>query len=403
MASSGLGTGCSLLSSDEIGLGFIGLGTRCKQLSEQLRKLARGRIVAVADVDAGRRLSFVNELPTAVPAFTDYRELLERKDVEAVVISTPDHWHSLQVVHSCQAGKDVYCEKPMTFSIEEGKECIRAVRSQGRVLQVGQNQRSEFGGRFRKVCEWVRGGLLGEVERIETHLGQGLSWGGNDPDTSPPPGLDWNRWLGPAPHVPYRKSRCHDTFRWWYDYSGGKLADWGTHHNDIAHWTCPTDFNGPIRVSGEGSFPEPGGYDTAYRFLISYEFADSPTILCTSEEPHGVRFIGAEGSIWVDRERIETEPAGLAGSSLAKEAPRVYFPQEGHQSHIEDWLNCIKTRKDPVCPVEEGHKVATLCHLGNIAIRLARPIVWDPDREEIAGDDEAQSMTKRENREGYRS
>ncbi len=401
--SSGLGTGCSRISSPDIGIGFIGLGNRGRQLSEQLRRIARGRIVAAADVDADHRRALVSELPETIPTFTDYRELLDRKDVDAVIISTPDHWHTLQVIHSCHAGKDVFCEKPMTFSIEEGRECIRAVRSQGRVLQVGQNQRSEFGGLFRKACEWVRGGLLGEMERIETHLGQGLSSGGNDPDTSPPPGLDWDRWLGPAPRVPYRKSRCHDTFRWWYDYAGGKLTDWGAHHNDIAHWACPTDDSGPIRISGEGSFPEHGGYDTAYRFRISYEFENAPPILCTSDEPHGIRFIGTEGSLWVDREKIETVPEYLAESSLAKSIPKVHFAQEGHQSHLEDWLNCVATRGDPVCPVEEGHKVATLCHLGNIAIRLARPIVWDPEREAIVGDDEAQAMTKRENREGYRA
>ena len=403
MASSGLGTGCSVSNGQEVGIGFIGLGTRGRQLSTELRKAGRGRIVAAADVDADRRRTFVSELPKSIPAFTDYRELLDRKDVDAVIISTPDHWHALQVIHSCEAGKDVFCEKPMTFSIEEGIECTQAVRSQGRILQVGQNQRSEFGGRFRKACEWVRGGLFGRIERIETHLGQGLSSGGNDPDRSPPPGLDWDRWLGPAPLIPYRKSRCHDTFRWWYDYAGGKLTDWGAHHNDIAHWACPTDNSGPIRISGEGSFPDPGGYDTAYRFRISYEFEDAPPLLCTSDEPHGIRFIGTEGTLWVDRERIETNPEGLARSGMAKVAPRVYYQEEGHQSHLENWLDCIKTRKDPVCPVEEGHQVATLCHLGNIAIRLARPIVWDPEREVIVGDDEAQAMTKRENREGYRS
>jgi len=402
VSSSVLGRGCSFPPSERIYLGIIGLGVRAGQIVEELHRIREGQIVAAADIDADHRSAFVEGLGKEIPTYNDYRRLLERKDVDGAIVATPDHWHTLQVVHSCQAGKDLYCEKPLTFTIEEGKECIDAVRSHNRVLQVGHHQRSEYEGRFRRVCEWVRGGLLGKLERIETHLGQGPGSGGTDPDTEPPPGLDWDRWLGPAPLVPYRASRSHQTFRWWYDYSGGKLTDWGTHHNDIALWATESDRTGPVSIEGNGDFPPPGGYDTAYRFRITYEFENAPPILCTSDEPHGIRFVGSQGTIWVDRQNIRVEPKDLEESRLASEAPRLYYPQEGNQSHLKDWLHCIKTRKDPICPVEVGHRVASLCHLGTIAIRLGRRIRWDPQSEIVVGDEEAQAMVRRERREGYR-
>ncbi|MCA9439539.1 MAG: Gfo/Idh/MocA family oxidoreductase, partial [Candidatus Omnitrophica bacterium] len=226
---------------------------------------------------------------------------LDRSDIDAVVIATPDHWHAAAIIDSAQAGKDIYCEKPLTLTIDEGKQCVKAVRNAGRVFQTGSQQRSDW--KFRHACELVRNGYIGDLKQIDTYIGEGPT-GGHDPNVGVPPGLDWDRWLGQAPMVPYRVTRCHYEFRWWYAYSGGKLTDWGAHHNDIAQWGNGTEETGPISAEGTATFPEPGGYDTAITFDIRFEYKDAAPVICHSTGDNGIKFTGTKGEIFVSRSEI---------------------------------------------------------------------------------------------------
>lgn len=389
-----LGRGGAVAANDRVGLGFIAFGSRAGGLLSDFRKHPASHFIAAADVDAGRRWNFVKEIGEGTPTYNDYRKLLERSDIDAVIISSPDHWHAAQIIDSAQAGKDIYCEKPLTLTIEEGKQCVKAVKNSGRVFQTGSQQRSDW--KFRHACELVRNGYLGETKQIDTYIGQGPT-GGTDPNVDVPPGLDWDRWLGQAPMVPYRVTRCHYEFRWWYAYSGGKLTDWGAHHNDIAQWANGTDHSGPISIEGTATFPEPGGYDTAITFDVRFEYADAAPVICHSDGENGVKFTGTEGELFVSRGEIKSNPEGIKDIELKSDDIHLY-KSENHQGNF---LECLKTRKDPICDVEIGHRSVTVCHLANIAIRLGRKIQWDPETETIVGDEEAQAWTDRPRREPY--
>ena len=389
-----LGRGAAVAANDRVAIGFIAYGSRAGQLHNDFSRHPEAQFIAASDVDAGRRWDFVKKIGEGTPTFNDYRKLLDRNDIDAVIIATPDHWHAPAIIDSASAGKDIYCEKPLTLTIQEGIECVKAVRKSGAVFQTGSQQRSD--NRFRHACELVRNGYIGKLEKTETYIGRGPE-GGMDPNIGVPPGLDWDRWLGQAPMVPYRKTRCHYEFRWWYAYSGGKMTDWGAHHNDIAQWGSGKDLSGPTSIEGEAEFPEPGGYDTATYFKITYEYPDSAPVICNSDGPNGVRFTGTEGEVFVDRGKIETTPAELASLELKPTDVHLY-KSENHQ---KNFLECVKTREDPICPVEVGHRSVTMCHLGNIAIRLGRKIQWDPDKEMIVGDEEAAAWMTRPQREPY--
>jgi predicted dehydrogenase len=390
-----LGRGGAVAANDRIAIGFIAFGDRVDGgLYPDFECHPQCQFVAAADVDAAHRYNFIKKVGAGAPTYNDYRDLLDRKDIDAVVIGTPDHWHSPAIIHSAQAGKDIYCEKPLTLTIEEGKSVVAAVRNAKRVFQVGSQQRSDA--RFRKACELVRNGYIGKLEKIETFIGGGPT-GGSDPDIDPPPGLDWDRWLGQAPTVPFKKSRCHYEFRWWYAYSGGKLTDWGAHHNDIAQWGNGTDHTGPVKIWGESTFPEPGGYDTAITFKINMEYKDAAPVICNSEGRNGLIFTGSEGEVFVSRGELETKPAELANIEFKPTDLRLY---ESH-NHQLNWLECIKSRKDPICPIEIAHRSITVCHLANIAIRLGREIHWDPEKEEIVDDPEAAAWVTRPQRHPY--
>jgi predicted dehydrogenase len=389
-----LGLGGAVAANDRIGLGFIAFGSRAGQLKGDFSQHGESHFIAAADVDAGRRWNFVKEVGEGTPTYNDYRDLLDRRDIDAVIISTPDHWHAAAIIDASNAGKDIYCEKPLTLTIQEGQECVKAVKASGAVFQTGSQQRSSS--QFLRACELVRNGYIGDLQQIETFIGRGPT-GGMDPNVGVPPQLDWDRWLGQAPMVPYRVTRCHYEFRWWYAYSGGKMTDWGAHHNDIAQWGNGTDRSGPVAIEGEAEFPEPGGYDTATYFKIRYEYKDAAPVICNSDGDNGVIFTGSKGKIFVSRSKIETDPVELATIEFKPSDERLYLSE----NHQKNFLECVKTRKDPICDVEIGHRSVSMCHLGNIAIRLGRRIEWDPVNEVVIGDEEAQFLTQRPRREGY--
>jgi len=373
-----LGAEDKVAASERLTMGFIGIGGMGNGHLGSFLGRPQVDVVAVCDVYGPHLKQAKERAGGRAVAYTDFRDLLDRKDIDAVLIATPDHWHALIAIAACQAGKDVYCEKPLTLTIAEGRALVNAVRRYGRVFQTGSQQRSDD--EFRFACELVRSGRIGKLHTIRTGFGGGPT-SPYEPDTDPPPDLDWNLWLGPAPWVPYNKLRCIYNFRWFYDYSGGKMTDWGAHHNDIAQWGNGTELSGPVEIEGTATFPTSGLYDTATSFLITYTYANGVKLICG--QGHGAKFEGTDGWVHVDRGFLEASPPELLEEKLGPGDVHLYHSE----SHRENWLECLKTREKPICDVEIGHRSVTVCHLGNIAIRSGRKLRWDPDRERFVGDD----------------
>ncbi len=404
ITSSALGNADRAPANDRIGLGCIGVGSMGSgHLGSFLydRAIRKNiQVLAVCDVDRNNRLNAVKRVKEAYgqsapcPDYNDFRELLEQPGIDAVTVVTPDHWHALIAIEACKKGKDIYCEKPLTLTIQEGQRLVAAVRRYGRVFQTGSQQRSE--GNFRFACELVRNGRIGRVHTVRTGIGGGPTCGW-EPETDPPQGLDWNFWLGPAIYKPYTPRRCHYEFRWLYDYSGGKMTDWGAHHNDIAQWGLGMDESGPVHIDGRGEFPTDGLYDTATSFQVHYTYANGVKLICASDG-HGCRFEGTEGWVHVDRGFLDAQPKSLLQEQMGSNEIHLY-QSPGHK---EDWLRCIETRRRPICDVEIGFRSVTVCHLGNISMRLGRPLRWDPQTQQIIGDDEAARWVTRPMRAPWR-
>ena len=389
LTSAALGNDKKAPANSRLTLGFIGVRNMGGGHLNRFLRNRRVEVRAVCDVDRSVRKGKANQVKEAyklegsIEDYNDFRDLLARDDIDAVVVATPDHWHALVCIAACKAGKDIYCEKPMTLTIEEGKALVKAVRRYGRVFQTGSQQRSD--NRFRFACELVRSGRIGRVHTVKTGIGSGPTCGW-EPETDPPEGLDWNMWLGPAPYKPYTPRRCHYEFRWIYDYSGGKMTDWGAHHNDIAQWGLGMDGSGPVHIDGRGEFPADGLYDTATTFTVTYTYANGVKLICGSHIPRGgARFEGTEGWVWVTRGNIDAHPKSLLTEKLGPNDVHLYRST----NHHNDWLDCVQARRRPICDVEIGHRSVSVCHLGTISLRLGRPIRWDPVAEQIVGDDDA--------------
>lgn len=373
--------------SNLIRIGFIGVGGRgFDHLQTMIRQAA-----AVCDVDGNHlaRAAKAVEQATgsACRTCTDYRRILEDKNIDAVCISTPDHWHALPAIEACEAGKDVYCEKPLTLTIEEGIAMCGVVRRTKRILQTGSQQRSDA--KFRLAVDLVRNGMLGTIRRVDVRI-PGPNYGGvASPARTVPPQLDYEFWLGPAPFHPYDANRVHYNFRFFWDYSGGQMTNWGAHHLDIAQWALNMDGSGPVEISGSAKYDPQRRFDVPTWSQIDYTYASGIKMSCLMDGGSHVRFEGSSGSLTVSRGNIESAPESLLDEALKD--PR--FTLKGRSSHHQDWLDCIKSRKDPISPVESGHRSATLCHLGNIATLVGRKIRWDPVKERILDDAEASQRT----------
>lgn len=374
-----------------IGVGGLGYGHHLKGC---LLPNARVEVVAVCDVDRDRRdqaaALVLKEKNRRIPAYEDYRALLDRKDIDAVLIATPDHWHTLTAIAAIQAGKDVYCEKPLTLALNEGKAMVAAARRYGTVFQVGSQQRSND--TFRRACELVRNGKLGKLQRIDTVLHQ-VHQGPWVPAQTPPPNLNWNMWLGQAPYRDYLPNCVHYQFRWIYDYSGGVMTDWGAHHNDIAQWGMGMDHSGPVEVDGtDAEFNHDGPYDVAMQFNVRYKYANGVDLVCHTNGRNGITFTGSEGTLFVARGNVlECSNPDILKVELGPNDVHLY---DSHNHH-ENWLNCIASRERCICDVEIGHRSVSVCHIGNISMRLGRPLKWDPLKEEFVGDAEANAMLGR--------
>lgn len=365
--------------NDRIAMGFIGVGGMGFGHLRGFFGEDGVEVVAVADPYGPHRERAVKHTEGQCTAYRDYRELLAREDIDGVVIATPDHWHARTAIDACEAGKDVYCEKPLSLTIREARAMVEATRRHGRVFQVGSQQRS--GREFRLACEVVQSGRIGKLQWMKAGIGGGptCDWEPNEP---PPADLNWDLWLGPAPWADYTPKRCIYTFRWFYDYSGGKMTDWGAHHNDIAQWVNGASYTGPVKVEPIAvKFPSGGLFDTAESFEVKSTYANG-VVLYTVSEGGGVELNGTDGWVKVDRGSIEASDPDILKEPLGTCDVRI----EHKGSHRQNWLQCMKTRERPICDVEIGCRSATVCHLGNIALRTGKTIEWNPDHEEITND-----------------
>jgi predicted dehydrogenase len=346
--------------------------------------------VAVCDVDEGHRVRAQKRVGSACDAYKDYRELLDRDDIHAVVIATPDHWHALTVIYAAEAGKDIYCEKPLSLTIREARAMVNAVRRYGRVFQTGSQQRS--GREFRFACELVRNGYIGKIQTVNVRVG-GPSADCYLPEQPVPKGLDWNMWLGPAPWRPYNRGLHPYNWRWFRDYSGGNMTDWGAHHFDIAQWGLGMDHSGPVEVH------PPDGKEHQ---RLTYKYANGVVMFHGGGggNGRGILFTGTKGQVEVDRGYLETWPAELKQIRLKPDDIRLRAPRGGHHG---EWQTCMRTRERPNADIEFAARTITVCHMGNIAYWIKRPLKWDPVKEQFVGDAEANRWLDRPKRPPWRT
>ncbi|GAB5402949.1 MAG: Gfo/Idh/MocA family oxidoreductase [Aureliella sp.] len=386
---------------------------------------------ALADVDArvlGENVEKTEKAQSKKPdAYSDYRKILERKDIDAVMIATPDHWHTKIAVEAMLAGKHVYCEKPLTLTIAEGKLIEEMVKKTGRIFQVGTMQRSESEQRFLQAIALVRAGRIGKVKKVTCGI-NGMIASPEIPVAPAPEELDWDTWLGPAPKVDYRAlpelregygggvplySNCHYSFRNWHEYSGGKLTDWGAHHVDIASWALGASDTGPSKVTPlefklpveykDGHPTVDNQYNAATNFKIKVDMPNDVELIITSEGDNGIMFEGEKGRrFFVNRGKIVGKPVEeLEGNPLPDGAIEEVYGGPVSENHTANFIEGMQAGKQPISDVWSHNRMLEICHLSNIAMRLNRPLNWDPDKREIIGDDEANSFLSRENRKGF--
>lgn len=327
--------------------------------------------------------------------YVDFRELIGRKDIDVVVVSTPDHWHAIPVIAAAKAGKDIYCQKPLSLTIAEGRAMSDAVKKHKRVFQTGSQQRSDSN--FRRACELVRNGRIGKVKTVRVGLPGGRPDYAKTADRKKPEpvpkGFEYDLWLGPAPEAAYAPARCHVNFRWIYDYSGGQVTDWGGHHPDCAQWGLGTEHTGPVEIrNAKATFPPDELWNTATEHYFEAIYADGVKMIVSNKEKMGVLWEGTEGWISADRGKHDASNKSILDSKIGPDEIHLYESS----NHYRNFIDCVISRKETVAPVETAHRSITICHLGNIAMRLGREkLKWDPVTEQIVDDAEAAKMLSR--------
>jgi predicted dehydrogenase len=387
--------------NDRITLGFIGTGTQGRGLLNNFLNQPNTQVLAVCDVDTTRRehhRKIAQDFYSAkgnteykgCAAYKEFGELIARSEIDAVVIAVPDHWHAYIAIAACNAGKDVYCEKPLSLTIHEARAMVNATRKNQRVFQTGSMQRSMS--EFRKACELVRNGYIGQVKQVIVDVG-GPSRPCDLPEEPMEPGLNWDRWLGPAPLRPYNAilspRGVHQHFPDWRnyrEYSGGAMTDWGAHHFDIAQWGLGMDNSGPVEIIPPADPKATKG--------LRYIYANGAEVL--HGDSGGVLFIGTEGKILVNRGKFEATPQSIGEQQLPANATHLYKSY----NHPKDFLDCIRSRQKTICDVEIGCRSVTVCHLGNLAYWNHRKLKWDPEKEQFVGDEEANQWLDRPKRGG---
>ena len=395
-----LGRGARVAVSERVTLGIIGVGNMGGGHLSAFLGMPEVQVVAICDVDAIKREDACRKVEeqyggettagtfTGCDTYNEFEELLARSDIDAVLIAVPDHWHAIVAIAACKAGKDVYCEKPLALTIRQAEEMVQAARRYATVFQTGSQQRSSDN--FRYACELVRNGRIGKLITVNVGVA-GPSSERYLPEEPVRPGLDWHRWLGPAPWQPYNAERCSGSYsggwRLIRDYSGGMMTDWGAHHFDIAQWGMGMDGSGPIEINPHGG----DDHDT-----LEYRYASG--VIMYRGGANGILFTGTEGKLEVNRGYLKTWPEEIGKEPIGSNELHLY-ESPGHR---QDWLNCIRTRRLPICDVAIGCSSVTVCHLGNIAYWLDRPIRWDPQEQEIIGDEAAGRWLDRPKRAPWR-
>jgi len=391
--------------SRRITMGAIGLGGQGMHNLRSFLTFDDVRVLAVCDVDANHLKRAKDTVDAAYgnaecAAYSDFREVLARRDLDTVLIATPDHWHAILAIEAAKAGKDIYCEKPISLTVAEGRAVVETMRRYNTVYQSGTQRRSIAC--FRFAVDMARNGVLGELKTLHCYYHNGPTCP-PQPVQSAPEGFDYNLWLGPAPWEPYTQRRCHGSFRWIYDYSGGQLTDLGAHFADLAQWAHGDEQTSPIHYEGWAEFPKEGLFNTPVRFEVTATYADGVKMVMHDETepgrgPRGNKFVGTEG--WVD-----VDDTGKVTASSDAIVRRLNAAQRGYEfmeGHHRDFLGCVRTRARTIASPEVAHRSTTTCHIANICLRLGRQLQWDPRAERFVNDPEADRMLARATRSPWR-
>jgi predicted dehydrogenase len=387
--------------SERLTMGAIGLGGQGMHNLKNFLTFDDLHVVAVCDVDAGHLQRAKETVDTAYgntdcAAYKDFRDVLARDDIDTVLIATPDHWHAILAIRAAKAGKDIYCEKPISLTIAEGRAVADTMKRYGTVYQSGTQRRSNAC--FRFGVDIARSGMLGELKTLHCYYHNGPTCPPQPPEPAPE-GFDYDMWLGPAPYAPYTPRRCHGSFRWIYDYSGGQLTDLGAHFIDLAQWAHGDTELGPIDYEGWAEFPTDGLFNTPVKFEITATYADGVKLICHDETepgrgPRGNKFVGTEGWVSVD----DTGKITASSKAILQKVNTTQRGYEYMQGHHRDFLDAVKTRGRTIAPPEVAHRSTTVCHITNICLRLGRKLTWDPAAERFVNDPLADGMMARAQR-----
>lgn len=420
---SALGAGDRPAPSERITLGCIGVGNQGTNDMRAFLHDERVQVVAVCDVnresetgywsgrgggrEPARRIvdeHYGSERTSgkhkACDAYEDFRDIITRDDIDAVLCALPDQWHAIPVVAAAYSGKDIYAEKPLSLTVRDGRAMADAVHKNERVFQCGSQQRSDE--RFRFACELVRNQYIGTLKTVTCGLPDGTpdySRYAHRTDPEPVPfGFNYDFWLGPAPLEPYAPARTHVNWRWVFDYSGGQVTDWGGHHPDIAQWGMNTEHTGPVKIrNARAEYADHPIYDTAVKYYFECEYDNGVELIVSSDARSGVTFEGTDGWVWVDRGRIDAEPESLLDVPFSPKDVRLYKSE----NHFRNFIDCVYSREEPIAPIETAHRSITIAHLGNIAMWLGRDLTWDPMSETFPNDPEANEKLSRVQRPQY--
>jgi predicted dehydrogenase len=404
---SALGMNGAVPASDRVVMAGVGFGMQGPGNMQNFLGKNEVQWVAVCDLDDQHLAAAQNTVNRRYgnkdcATYKDFHKLFARGDLDAVSLAIPDQWHAILSISALRAGFDVYGEKPFTHSLREGRALCNAVKRYGRVWQTGSWQRSTDN--FYRACELVRNGRIGKIQRVEVGLPSGhydfAGTFGQEKIEPPPPELDYETWLGPAPYTPYCKARVHMNWRWNMDFGGGQLMDWIGHHLDIAHWGLGFDLTGPVEISGKGDFPTTGIYNSPTRYWVDARYADGTPLVIAGGYPEvqsGTKWIGDRGWVWVDRGGFESQPANLVTEIIGPNEIKLYHSRD----HYQNFLDCVRSRQATIAPAEVAHRSASVGHLGVIAIETGRKIKWDPATETILGDPGAERLLSRSYRKPW--
>ncbi len=392
-------------ASERITMGAIGLGGQGTHNLKSFLTFPDVRVLAICDVDANHRQAAKKLVDEAYgnkdcATYNDFREVLARRDIDTVLIATPDHWHAIISIEAAKAGKDIYCEKPISLTIAEGRAVADTMKRLGTVYQSGTQRRSIAS--FRFGVDMARSGVLGKVHTLHCYYDIGPTCP-PQPVQPVPAGFDYDRWLGPAPFEPYTPRRCHGSFRWLYDYSGGQLTDLGAHFADLAQWAHGTEDISPTHYEGRAEFPRDGLFNTPVRFEVTATYPDGVQMIMHDQTepgrgPRGNKYVGTEGWVSVD----DTGKVTASSEAILRRLTATQHGYEYMEGHHRDFLNCVRTRARTIASPEVAHRSTTICHAANICVRLGRKLDWDPATEHFVNDPEADRFLARAMRSPWR-